>query len=286
MQDPRVEAWVEAKMAALEPSSSWKPDASQGLARFRQRQKSQRTRWIRMAGAGIAASVAGIGLFLAVPATCEGAGCAKPAARSSNAPVVERDAPPSPAPAPNRGPQAIAATAAYKASGSLLAPVTVEVYSDYECPHCATTSLEVIPEFTRDYVATGKARLIHRDYPLNQHQYARLAARYANAAGTLGHYDAVVQQLFRTQASWALSGDLGTQVAQVLPPGVMSQVRKLVDSDARLEDTVDADMAQGRLVPLTMTPTMVVTYKGKSQTLAPVPGYELLKSYLDELLTK
>ena len=35
-----------------------------------------------------------------------------------------------------------------------------------------------------------------------------------------------------------------------------------------------------------MTPTMVVVYKGKRQMLAPVPQYELLKSYFDELLTK
>ena len=95
-----------------------------------------------------------------------------------------------------------------------------------------------------------------------------------------------MQQLFRTQGSWAVTGDIGTQVAQVLPAAIMQQVRQLVDSNARLDDTINADMAVARQVPLTMTPTLIVTYKGKSQVLAPVPQYELLKSYMDELLAR
>jgi protein-disulfide isomerase len=254
-----------------------------------------------MAWAGIAASLAGVALFLAMPTPCSGAGCAKPGSAGHNPAVVvngpatppaaswngpEPNVAAKPAPSPAPTPQAVAASAAYKESGSVLAPMTAELYSDYECPHCATTFLTVMPEFIRDYVDTGKVRFIHRDFPLAQHQYARLAARYANAAGTLGHYDAVVQQLFRTQASWAVTGDIGTQVAQVLPAAVMQQVRQLVDSDTRLEETVNADMAAARQIPLTMTPTLVVTYKGKSQVLAPVPQYELLKSYMDELLSR
>ena len=55
-------------------------------------------------------------------------------------------------------------------------------------------------------------------------------------------------------------------------------------NDAHLDDTVSADVAAGQQVQLNQTPTMIVTYKGKSQLLAPVPQYDLLKSYLDELL--
>jgi len=301
MQDPQLDNWVDGKMDALAPPHTFNPDAAAAWSRFRGRQQSIRRRWMGMAWAGIAASVAGVALFLAVPTPCSGAGCAKPGSSGRNPAVVVNgpaapsaapsngpapDAAAKPAPIPEPTPQAVAASAPYKESGSVVAPVTAELYSDYECPHCATTFLTVMPEFIRDYVDTGKVRLIHRDFPLTQHQYARLAARYANAAGTLGHYDAVVQQLFRTQASWGVTGDIGTQVAQVLPAAVMRQVRQLVDSDARLDDTVDADMVAARQIPLTMTPTLIVTYKGKSQVLAPVPQYELLKSYMDELLAR
>jgi protein-disulfide isomerase len=278
-------------MASLEPSNHWKPDPSQALDRFHRLQKTRHRRWVGLSWAAVAASVAVVAIFLAAPATCAGAGCAKP----TNGPVAaiplpaEPPAPPAPvaaAPAPAPAPAPIPSPFNYKAQGSEMAPITAELYTDYECPHCATVFMGVVPEFVRDYVKTGKVRFIHRDFPLNMHQYSKLAARYANAAGTLGHYDAVVHQLFRTQNSWALTGDIGTQVAQVLPPAVMDKVRNLVANDTHLDDTVSADVAAGQQVHLTMTPTMIVTYKGKSQMLAPVPQYELLKSYLDELLAK
>ena len=292
IQDPGTGEWVEARIASLEPSNNWRPDAAQGLERFQRMRRARRRRWVGLSGAAVAASVAVVAIFLATPSTCEGAGCAKPATGPAAArePVAPPPAPApaaeAAAPAPSPAPAPLPSPVNYKVSGSEMAPVTVELYTDYECPHCATVFMGVVPEFVRDWVKTGKVRFIHRDFPLNMHQYAKLAARYANAAGTLGHYDAVVHQLFRTQNSWALTGDLGTQVAQVLPPAVMDKVRNLVANDAHLDDTVSADVAAGREARLTMTPTMIVTYKGKSQMLAPVPQYELLKSYLDELLAK
>ena len=174
----------------------------------------------------------------------------------------------------------------FKESGSVLAPITCELYTDYQCPHCATVFLQTLPGFIAQYVSTGKVKLIHRDFPLPSHAHARIAARYANAAGELGYYDIVVNQIFRTQAIWAASGDVGTQVAQVLPPKVMDHLRDLVQNDAHLDDTVAADMSAGRQAGLNQTPSMLVVYKGKSQMLAPIPPPELLKSYFDELLAK
>jgi protein-disulfide isomerase len=287
--------WVDRCMEALDPPQAWQPNAAHALVRFRERQNAYRVRRTRWTWAAAAASITGIGLFLLAPAPCSGAGCVKsgPAAPPATVAVIKPvEAPPPPpalvaaAAAPQSARPAPKPMRSYKESGSVLAPITAEVFSDYECPHCATVLLQVMPWFIANYVSTGKAKLIHRDFPLPQHQYARLAARYANAAGTLSYYDIVVNQIFRTQAIWAASGDIGTQVAQVLPPDVMDKVRALVQSDAHLDDTVADDVAVGRQDGLNQTPTMVVVYKGKRQLLAPIPPPELLKSYFDELLTK
>ena len=234
--------------------------------------------------------------FLLVPAPCSGAGCSKvnPGAQPAFPVVIGlpvQAPPPAPAaitaaPAPQAVRPAAPPVRSFKESGSPLAPITVELFTDYECPHCATVFLQTIPGFVAGYVKTGKVKLVHRDFPLPQHQFARLAARYANAAGALGYYDVVVNQIFRTQAIWAASGDIGTQVALVLPPGIMDKVRDLVQNDAHLDDSVTTDTAMGRQDQLNQTPTMVVVYKGKRQLLAPIPPPELLKSYFDELLTK
>jgi protein-disulfide isomerase len=304
--------WVDRRLAVLDPPKTWQPNAIRALAQVRERRKAYRIRRTRFTWAAVAASVTACGLFLLTPAPCSGAGCSK-AAGAQSAPTAAlgpiaappppppvtlaqaaRPAPATPAaatPKPQAARPASAAPAStpapnFKESGNVLAPITCEIFSDYECPHCALVFLQMMPGFVKDYVRTGKVKLVHRDFPLQQHQYAKLAARYANAAGVLGYYDIAVTQIFRTQAIWGAGGDIGTQVAQVLPPGVMEKVRNLVRNDAHLDDSVVTDVSIGRLEQLNQTPSMVVAYKGKRQLLAPIPRYELLKSYLDELLTK
>src|SRR5580658_3913259 len=92
--------------------------------------------------------------------------------------------------------KAPAAPTNYKETGSPTAPVTMEAYTDYECPHCARFYKDFMPQFTADYIQTGKVRFLHRDFPLTQHPHAVLAARFADAAGEIGYYDTVVNQIF------------------------------------------------------------------------------------------
>jgi protein-disulfide isomerase len=46
------------------------------------------------------------------------------------------------------------------------APVTVEAFEDFACPHCATFSLEVLPRLRSEFVDPGTVRYVHRDFPL------------------------------------------------------------------------------------------------------------------------
>jgi protein-disulfide isomerase len=174
----------------------------------------------------------------------------------------------------------------FKLSGSPSAPITVELYTDYECPSCRTLYMEILPALEAQYVATGKVQLLHRDFPLPQHQFARLATKYANAAGQIGRYELVASQLFKTQPEWSQNGNVDATVAKVLPPGDMQKVRELVKSDTHLDDTVTADLAMGARDNLNQTPTMVIVNKGKRQKIdGPVP-FNILKSYLDQMLAK
>src|SRR6185312_5008433 len=94
----------------------------------------------------------------------------------------------------------------YKVTGSPNAPITVEAYTDYECPHCARFYELFMPQFSKDYIQTGKVRFIHRDFPLPNHPHAVMAAKYANAAGEVGFYDVAVAQIFKTQDVWSVNG--------------------------------------------------------------------------------
>lgn len=174
--------------------------------------------------------------------------------------------------------------AAYKQSGSPAAPIVLEIYSDYECPACANFYTTVFPQFAAEYVKTGKVRIVHRDFPLPQHPYSRLAARYANAAGELGHYDEVVTQLFSHQDAWAANGNVDASVAQVLPPGTMQQVRALVEHSTRLDDTVASDLAVVARERINRTPTLVFIHNGNRQTVDGPPSFTVLKAFVEQLL--
>jgi protein-disulfide isomerase len=175
-----------------------------------------------------------------------------------------------------------AQTPAFKESGTVMAPITIELYTDYQCPHCRAFYLETLPLLTNDFVKTGKVRLIHRDFPLSQFPYSRTAMHYANAAGQVGKFDAVALQLFETQPEWGQNGNVDAAVAKVLTPAEMAKVRTLVKTDSHLDDSVERDVALATGTDhLQVTPTIVIVYKGKRETISGGGPYSTLKSYLN-----
>jgi protein-disulfide isomerase len=196
--------------------------------------------------------------------------------------TVKTAAPATPAPQTN-----------YKESGSASAAVEVDAYTDYECPHCARFFKEFMPQFSADYIKTGKVRFVHRDLPLVQiHPHTQLAARFANAAGEVGFYDLVVNQLFKTQDVWSVNapdgrgtGNIDAEVAKVLPPGAMQKVRDLVKSDPRIDASIAKDVAMATNVDrVPSTPTIVVIAKGKRDVVSTIMDmpYNIFKQYLDQ----
>lgn len=174
----------------------------------------------------------------------------------------------------------------FKESGSPTAPIGIELYTDYECPACRQFYLDVLPTLNADFVATGKAHLLHRDFPLQQHQFSRIATKYANAAGQIGKYDVVANQIFQTQDQWAQNGNVDAVVAKVLSPADMAKVRELVKNDTHLDDSVTKDVAMGNQDHLSQTPTIVIVYKGKRDVIGGAPPYSILKQYLNQKLSQ
>ena len=174
----------------------------------------------------------------------------------------------------------------YKEFGSPNAPITLELYTDYQCPSCRNFYMQSMPELMAEFVNTNRVRIVHRDFPLPQHQFSRLATRYANAAGEIGKYDAVVNQIFKTQPEWEQNGAIEPQVAKVLSPSELAKVKELMKVDAHLDDTVTKDLALGNQDGINQTPSMVLVRNGKREVIAPIPPYMVLKSYLTSVLAR
>lgn len=181
---------------------------------------------------------------------------------------------------------AAAGTAVDKSVGLKSAPITLEVFSDYQCPACRELFLETLKPVIDNYVLSGKVYLVHRDMPLDHiHKYARVAARYANAAAQVKQLEKVSEALYTKQMLWSVDGNVDRIVAEVLTTAEMKQVRQLVQG-GKLEPGIDSDVSRGRAFSVRQTPTMIITHRGQPVPIVGVVPYPMLRRYLDELLAK
>jgi protein-disulfide isomerase len=91
--------------------------------------------------------------------------------------------------------------------GSATAPVTLEVYGDFQCPHCASSSLDTEPSIVSTYVIPGKVRIVHHDFvwvSQNADRESRVAAAGAICAQRQGRY--------WDYAHWVYANQLGENV--------------------------------------------------------------------------
>src|SRR4051794_31153537 len=90
------------------------------------------------------------------------------------------------------------ATGASPSRGLAAAPVTIVVFSDFECSYCAKGE-RTLREVEAAY--PGKVRLVFKNAPLPMHTHARLAAKAALAAGEQGKFWEYHDALFEQQDS-------------------------------------------------------------------------------------
>jgi protein-disulfide isomerase len=170
-----------------------------------------------------------------------------------------------------------------KALGIKSAPITMEIFSDYQCPACRELYATTVRSVIDNYVSAGKVYVIHRDVPLPMHPHSREAARYANAAARLRKMEAVVAAIFNKQEVWSVDGNVDAVVAAVLTPAEMKQVRQFVKS-GMLDANIDKDVQLANQLHVTQTPTTIITYKGQAYPVVGVVSYNMLKTFFEQLL--
>jgi protein-disulfide isomerase len=173
-----------------------------------------------------------------------------------------------------------------KAIGNPSAPITMEVFGDFECPACRGFFETTVKQVIDDYVIPGKVYIIHRDFPLEMHPYARQAARLANAAAEFGQFETMERALYDHQDDWVAKGNIDEVMAGYFPP---AQFKKFLTFESQhmteINASIERDRAMGMQRNVNQTPTIYITSHGKTEAL---PGggvdYKLLKSYFDYLL--
>ena len=157
------------------------------------------------------------------------------------------------------------------------APVTIIEFSDYECPFCKRHFEQTYTQLKKDYIDTGKVKLVFRDYPLPFHDpmasYEANAANCAKEQGGDSVYFKFHDELFkRTKSNGnGLTKDEVSQIATDLGLN-SSNVKACADSD-KYKDEIAKDLADGNSVGISGTPSFVI---GKSSRDGMVEGSRIV----------
>ncbi len=116
-----------------------------------------------------------------------------------------------------------------KVLGQAGAPITIFEYASLTCPHCAAFEKDTFPKLRADWIDTGKAKLIFRDYPLDK--FAMAAAQIARCAPE-DRYFSFIESFFDSRVSWATADD---------PVGALKGIARLGGMNSAAVDKCLAD---------------------------------------------
>ncbi|MBV6633616.1 MAG: DsbA family protein [Alphaproteobacteria bacterium] len=161
------------------------------------------------------------------------------------------------------------------------APVTLFEYSSMTCPHCAAFHSDTLPKLKRDYIDTGKVKIVYRDYPFDG--VALRASMLARCVPPARYFD-FIDVLFKNQQRWARSRN---------PEAALRTFGQLVGLDAA---AVDACLANDELQEMILktqleaqerfnvrsTPTFIIN--NNADRVIGAEDYEVFQRKIDRLL--
>ena len=128
-------------------------------------------------------------------------------------------------------------------------------YADMECPACASFAREIKPGLIRQYIDSGKVKLVFKHFPLSSHPRARDAAQATFCAFQQGKFWQMHDRLFGSMK--VAEGDLQAASIEV---GLDQAAYRSCRARPEAGETVDADKAGGEALHIKATPTF---YFGK-----------------------
>jgi len=165
--------------------------------------------------------------------------------------------------------------------GNPEAPITIVEYASLTCPHCAHFTNEVLPEIKKEWIDTGKAKLVLRDFPLDE---PALRAAMITRCAPPDRYYAFVDAFFAAQEKWVRSPDYREALTRLAKLGGMGKEQ----FDTCLKNTeLENKIVEQRLkatqeLDVSSTPTFFVN----GTKLAGAPTVEALEKLLSGLAAK
>jgi protein-disulfide isomerase len=143
------------------------------------------------------------------------------------------------------------------------APVTIEVWSDFQCPACASWARNTEPDVVEEFVKPGTVRLVYRDMafldrgdPRGESQQSAAAARCAGEQDEFWPYHDYLYENQDGENEGGFNRETLDQIATAVGLD-MDAYGSCMSSDAAVQ-AVSAETDQGRTAGVTSTPTLAI----------------------------
>jgi protein-disulfide isomerase len=137
------------------------------------------------------------------------------------------------------------------------APVTIIEYGSLTCPHCAEFDRVTLPKIKAAWIDTGKAKLVFRDFPLDQ---AALRAAMLAQCAPPDKYYSFIDTLFQSQATWGRAGNLKAALGGIAKLGGLTeeQFSKCMDDQQLLQSVAATESTAQNSYGVESTPTFFI----------------------------
>ena len=137
------------------------------------------------------------------------------------------------------------------------APITIIEYASFTCPHCAAFDKETLPKVKKEWIETGKARLIYRHFPFDR---AALQAAQLAECAPADKYFGFVDVLFQQQETWSRASNIEAALARIAKLGGMSdeQVKSCLADSKQADKIVEARLVAEKELGVNSTPTFFI----------------------------
>jgi protein-disulfide isomerase len=134
-----------------------------------------------------------------------------------------------------------------KVLGDPAAPVEIREYSSLTCPHCRTFHIDTLPSVKADYIDTGKAKLVYRDFPLDLRAW--LASAVAHCAGP-DRFFTFLNVLYDEQERWATAPTNRAARQRLRDGGLVERWRAAGRNDQEVESLLSVAGTVNTLIDL------------------------------------
>jgi protein-disulfide isomerase len=169
--------------------------------------------------------------------------------------------------------------------GSPTAPVTIAVWSDYQCSACRIAEQKFLAPLVTEYVSGGKVKIVFKDFAFFGPDSTSLAlmGRAVWEAYPDKYYEwhkLVYEKQGPTNSGWASEEKLKV-ITQTVTGINMANINNLLSSNkTKYLEMIEADKAEGIRLGINATPSFIVA----DQLVVGVPSYDQFKLFLDDLL--